>query len=95
MTVENKKIVKEIKKVALEFSENLVNRAWDAAFDSSQVLNTLLKSGELGELTGNELETLGISAIKDNLRKYFYFNGEVRKFQGAMVAKGKQIQEVL
>lgn len=91
MSEEKKATIKAVKTVAQEFGEHLQNRHWDEAFEAGGRLNTLLKNEEVKNLTDAEKEKEGFHVIQDNLRKYFFWSGELRKAEGALVAKGKNI----
>lgn len=95
MTEEQAAVLKAVKSVALEFGEALKNRQWEEAFEISGRLNPLLKSEEMKEFSEKDLELEGVTVVKENLKKYFYWSGQLRKAEGALVAKGNNILDGL
>lgn len=90
---EKNKVIKDIKTATALLGETLQARNWEQAYEHSEILKHHLKSDLLGEFTGNELTKLGIEEIRNLVKKYTYFNKEMRKFQGALVANGKRLLE--
>lgn len=90
---EKNKVIKDIKTATALLGEALQARDWEQAYEHSGTLKHHLESDLLGEFTGNELTKLGIEEIRSLVKKYTYFNKEMRKFQGALVANGKRLLE--
>ncbi|HEM3442992.1 TPA: hypothetical protein U1C34_001918 [Streptococcus suis] len=90
---EKNKVITDIKKTAGLLGESLQARDWEQAYEYHESLKKHLENELLGEFTGNELTKLGIEEIRQLSKKYAYFNKEMRKFQGALVANGKRFLE--
>lgn len=90
---EKNKFIKDIKMATALLGESLQARDWEQAYEHYLALKHHLDSELIDEFTGNELKKLGVEEIRNLVKKYVYFNKEMRKFQGALVANGKRLME--
>ena len=86
-------VLKKIKAVTDAFGEALSTDNWEDAFQNAMQLKDLIKDEALQDLTGREMEQHNIPEIEAELKKYWYFNGEMRKCQGALRKKGQKFIE--
>lgn len=84
-------VVKTIRKDVETFAEALKAEKWDDAWEAGMSLNSYLKSEEVQELSESDLKGIDMSALKSELAKYFYINGEFRKCRGALLKKGDKL----
>ncbi|WP_195405286.1 hypothetical protein [Streptococcus constellatus] len=94
MAETKEQFIKQVKGTSSELGELLQARKFEEAFDVAQRLNNLLKSDDLKELTGKELAETGIEEIQEELRKYWWANGEMRKFQGILKVRGEKFSDL-
>lgn len=52
-----------------------------------------MKSEEIDNLTGKELKETSIEGIKEQLKKYWWANGEMRKYQGVLRKRGQMFSD--
>ena len=82
---------REIKKVIEDvYCEELKEQSWEEAFNNAMLLKDFIKDESLQDLTGRELSQYHIPDIETELKKYWYFNGEMRKAVGALRKKGQK-----
>lgn len=92
---ENKKeLIKKIKGTSQEFGELLQSNKFEEAFDIANKLNTFLKDDQLNDFTGRELSEVGILEMQEEMKKYWWANGEMRKFQGILRKRGSRFSEL-
>ena len=80
MAEDKKQLIKKIKGTSQEFGELLQSNKFEEAFDIANKLNTLLKDDQLNDFTGRELSEAGISDMQDELKKYWWANGETPRY---------------
>lgn len=85
--------MKKFRGVVTEFGENLKADKSSEAFEMALKLKDMLKSETMETLTLKEAEQLHLDGVKTELKKYWYINGEVRKWQGALRKKGDKFLE--
>lgn len=93
MAETTKAFVKKIKGTSQELGELLQANKFEEAFDVANKLNNLLKSEEIDNLTGKELKETNIEGIKEQLKKYWWANGEMRKYQGLLRKYGQMFSD--
>lgn len=94
MAEDKKQLIKKIKGTSQEFGELLKSNKFEEAFDIANKLNALLKDDQLNDFTGRELAEVGISDMQDELKKYWWANGEMRKYQGILRKRGGRFSEL-
>lgn len=94
MAEAKQELIKKIKATTAEFGDLLKAENWDDAFEAGRKLNDLLKSEETDNLTKKEMDSLHFDEIKNQLKKYWFINGEFRKCRGALLKKGDKFLEL-
>ncbi|WP_296123875.1 hypothetical protein [uncultured Streptococcus sp.] len=83
-------VLKKIKTTSAALGEALTKEDWEEAFNNAMLLKDYVKDEALQDLTGRELSQYHIPDIETELKKYWYFNGEMRKAVGALRKKGQK-----
>lgn len=83
-------VLKKIKTTTTALGEALTKEVWEEAFNNAMLLKDYVKDEALQDLTGRELNQYHIPDIEAELKKYWYFNGEMRKAVGALRKKGQK-----
>lgn len=83
-------VLKKIKTTSTALGEALTSEDWEEAFNNAMLLKDYIKDESLQDLTGRELSQYNIPDIEAELKKYWYFNGEMRKAVGALRKKGQK-----
>ncbi|MED5805478.1 hypothetical protein VYI00_07785 [Streptococcus anginosus] len=94
MAETTKTFIKQVKGTSSELGELLQANKFEEAFDASQRLNNLLKSEQFEELTGKQIKESGLEDIQSELKKYWWANKEMRRFQGVLRGRGKALSEL-
>ena len=94
LMIYNNNLLKQLKGTSQEFGELLKSNKFEEAFDIANKLNALLKDDQLNDFTGRELAEVGISEMQDELKKYWWANGEMRKYQGILRKRGGRFSEL-
>ncbi|MGT2779815.1 hypothetical protein [Streptococcus intermedius] len=53
-----------------------------------------MKSEQFDELTGKQIKESGLEDIQSELKKYWWANKEMRRFQGILRGRGKALSEL-
>lgn len=88
MAETKEQFIKQVKTKTIALGEFLNTDSFSEAYEVALELSQLFKSEDMKDFTGRELEESGLSAIQEELKKYWYFNKQMRSAQGALRKKG-------